>query len=494
VTVSGRRSYIDGLLAPLLNQQTTNTIQLPRYADVQARVQHRLANENDLDVMFLVSDDRTSIDAEGQTGPDASSFLVLSFLKALVRWRAPLPGGWVAEQSVLVGPENQELSIYAEDGAFSRGTTVAVRSELTRPVPEGGVVGWRVGIDASAQSEDFRYDFEESAAVVVFAAPEEGSAVALYPGAYVEQTQRAGNLEGVPGVRVDAMLLEDRSQGTRRQSFAVDPRLALRYRFSDATRLHGTVGRYSQFPQIRELLPDANGNPDLRPEWALATSLGAEQQLTPEWSVEATVYQSWLYDVIVGREDRFEFQLGPLVTGPVDTGAYANAGSGSITGLETLVRWEDSRTTAWVGLTLSRSLRRGRLTDEVVRFRYDQPVIGTAVVSHALPRSWQLGARFRYGSGNPYYTVSNRSYSLDRRRWVPLFSETPSRLPAFWSLDLRVDKRIVFRTWALTTYLDLLNATNRRNQELVNWTADYTEEVPVYGLPIIPAFGVRGEW
>jgi len=39
-----------------------------------------------------------------------------------------------------------------------------------------------------------------------------------------------------------------------------------------------------------------------------------------------------------------------------------------------------------------------------------------------------------------------------------------------------------------------MNATNRRNQELVNWSADYSREVPVYGLPIVPAFGLRGAW
>ena len=55
-----------------------------------------------------------------------------------------------------------------------------------------------------------------------------------------------------------------------------------------------------------------------------------------------------------------------------------------------------------------------------------------------------------------------------------------------------MDKRYVFRAWALTTYLDLMNATDRRNQELVNWTADFGQEVPVYGLPIVPAFGLRG--
>ena len=425
VTLSGRRSYIDGVLAPLVNQQTSADIRLPRYADVQARLHHKTRRGRDLDALLLVSDDQSSLEGDGVA---YDSKVVLAFQKGWLRWEAPLAGGWQAEHTFLLGPERRTLQL-GEESAFDQTFTGAWRSEVNRPVPAGGVVGWRLGVDCEVEVREFDYEFEDLGGYAAFGEAEDGSAVVLRPGMYLEQTQRAGRLEGVPGVRLDLLSVWDRYSGTRTTVGTADPRFALRYTASEETKLHATVGRYSQFPQVRELLVDANGEPGLGPEWSLATSVGVAQALGPRLGVEATAYGSWLFDLIVGREDRFEFELGPLWTGPVDTGPYENAGRGRIGGLETLLRYEDDRTIAWLGLTASRSERWGRDATEPRRFQYDQPLVATLVASRALPRRWQLGGRFRFGSGNPYYAVDNRVYALDERAWVPIFAEGPPGCP-----------------------------------------------------------------
>ncbi len=493
VTVSGRRSYIDAVLAPLVNQESSVDIQLPRYTDVQARLLHRGEDQQEIDLLLLVSDDRFRIDGEDDDGEDLDSTILLAFQKAWLRWRRPIGSGWLTENTVMVGPERKELNFLDEESAYDHSFTASLRSEFTRPVPTDGNIGWRVGFDGSLSSRRFSTNLEDLAGYSSFADPEDGDARVFSPGLYLEQTQRAGRLEGVPGLRLDAMLLRDRDEDTDYTALAADPRLALRYGLTPATTLTGTLGRYSQFPQPRELLLGSNGNPDLRPEWALASSLGVKHAFSSRVQAEATAYLSQIYDLIVGREDRFEFRLGPLATGPVDDGAYANDGTGSIRGVETLVRYDDGRTLAWAGLTLSRSTRQKRDLDSTL-FEYDQPLVATVVASRILPHAWQLGLRLRYGSGNPYHPVANRVYELEERVWVPLFTEETRRIAPWWSLDLRVDKDFVFRRWTLTTYLDLMNATNHKNQEMVNWNADYSAEVPVYGLPIIPAFGLRGSW
>jgi hypothetical protein len=89
----------------------------------------------------------------------------------------------------------------------------------------------------------------------------------------------------------------------------------------------------------------------------------------------------------------------------------------------------------------------------------------------------------------------NRVYDMDSRSFIPVYGEADSaRLPPAYSLDIRIDKEWKFKTWALTTYLDLQNATNAQNPEVMSWTYDYSEEDPISGLPIIPAFGLRGDW
>ena len=493
VTVSARRSYIDAVLNPLVNQQDGVDVQLPRYADVQARVLHHTRSDHVIDTLLLVSDDRFRVTLSDD-GDGEDSSIVLAFQKAWLRWAAPLGGGWTSEQTMMVGPQRQALQVLDEEDTFDRALGMGLRSELSRPVLGPGRPGWRIGLDAEVELREFEYELESLAGYGRYGDPEDGSAVAVRPAVYVEQTQQVGRLQGTPGLRFDLMQVRDRLENDDLTVSSIDPRLALRYTLSPQTDLTGTVGRYSQLPRLRELLEGANGNPDLDPEWALATSLGAEHRFSDRWSLEGTAYASWLRDVIVGRDDRFEFRLGPLSTGPADTGPYANAATGFIGGVEGLVRWEDARTVAWVGATLSRSLRTGRDDDALTAFTYDQPVVATAVVSRALGRTWQVGGRLRFGSGNPYVPVANRIYDLGSRTWIPIFGDETLRLPAYWTVDVRVDKRFDFRRWSLTTYLDLMNATNRRNQELVNWSADYSREVPVYGLPIVPAFGLRGAW
>jgi hypothetical protein len=52
----------------------------------------------------------------------------------------------------------------------------------------------------------------------------------------------------------------------------------------------------------------------------------------------------------------------------------------------------------------------------------------------------------------------------------------------------------VFDSWQLTTYLDLTNAYNRRNPEAYTYSYDYRQREVISGLPIFPAFGVKGEF
>ena len=144
---------------------------------------------------------------------------------------------------------------------------------------------------------------------------------------------------------------------------------------------------------------------------------------------------------------------------------------------------------------MSRSTRRKRVGDKVELFEYDQPLVLTALVSHELPKNWRIGGRARFGSGNPYTPVVSSTYDLDRRAFTPVYGEVDSaRLPPFFSLDVRIDKEFQFRNWSFTTYLDVQNATNNANVDVIGWTDDFSEEEPITGLPLIPAFGFKGGW
>ena len=107
----------------------------------------------------------------------------------------------------------------------------------------------------------------------------------------------------------------------------------------------------------------------------------------------------------------------------------------------------------------------------------------------------RIGARVRYGAGNPYTPVVGSIFNLDTRTFSPINGERDSgRLDPFFSLDIRFDKTYVFDLWKLTAYIDIQNATNNPNVEVMSYNFDYSKETPITGLPIFPAFGFQGEW
>lgn len=485
VTLSGRRSYIDAVLNPVLAGSASSSVQAPRYYDLQARVLHRDAVRNGTwDALLVMSDDgfRVVGDPDGLDDSEVQIGLSTRFAKLRLERRVVSPSGWVSHTAAMVGPEVQSFVI-APDGQAREGQwQTDLRHELQRSVGPDTPVGWRLGLDSRVVDFDFLYD------VPAFGAREEAGSIGVYPALYGELSPRVGPLTVIAGLRGDGMWLD-----SGYTALAVDPRLATVLQITDTTSLRSSFGKYSQFAQPRQVTGVA-GEPGLRPQHALQASLGLDQQIRGGWSLEATAFASALRELVVGREDAFRFFTGPPPSGPLDTGPYANEGVGTVVGGELMLRYEGDRTTALVAATMSQSTRRDREDGETEWFEYDQPLVGNALVSHELAKGWRMGSRLRFGSGNPYTPVVNRVFDLDTRTFVPVYSDEDSRLPAFLSLDVRIDKEWTYERWALTAYLDVQNATNTTNIEVMSWTYDYGEEEGINGLPIIPAFGLEAAW
>jgi hypothetical protein len=94
-------------------------------------------------------------------------------------------------------------------------------------------------------------------------------------------------------------------------------------------------------------------------------------------------------------------------------------------------------------------------------------------------------------SGNPYTEETLDFETQEIRTGVPF----GSRLPIFFSIDLRADRRW-HRCWGdIVFYIDIQNATNRRNVEGRQLGFDEFTGEPIQedlrGLPIIPFIGVE---
>lgn len=290
-------------------------------------------------------------------------------------------------------------------------------------------------------------------------------------GAYLEATLRP-----VTPVSVTAGLRGDYYAHLRHATF--DPRLSARFAVSERTTLKAGVGRYSQEPlyyySVRGI-----GNPDIDPYYAIHVSLGVEQTFDV-LSVSAEGFFKHLEDRVVA-------------TGGGQSPYFVNEGQGRVYGAELSARLAAGATQGYFAYTLSRSEREDR-AEPTRLFDGDQTHVLSAALSQGLGRGWEVGARFRLTSGDPFTPVTRAVFDATTGQYVPVFGAVNSeRYPTHHRLDLRVEKQWSIGQGTLAAYLDLLNAYAAQTREGTRYSYDYRKSEAVSGLPIFPSLGVRGE-
>jgi hypothetical protein len=110
-----------------------------------------------------------------------------------------------------------------------------------------------------------------------------------------------------------------------------------------------------------------------------------------------------------------------------------------------------------------------------------------------LGRGWELGLRFRLASGNPYNKIVDAIFMSDYDTYIPVEEERPSgRLPVFHQLDIRLDKKFIFKRWWFAFYVDITNVYYQKNPEGVTYNYDFSDSGYINGLPILPTLGIQG--
>jgi hypothetical protein len=69
-----------------------------------------------------------------------------------------------------------------------------------------------------------------------------------------------------------------------------------------------------------------------------------------------------------------------------------------------------------------------------------------------------------------------------------------ARNGTFHQLDLRVDKRWVYKRWMFNAYLDIQNVYNRANPEGIQYNYNFRQSKPQQGLPLLTILGMRAEF
>lgn len=501
--VAARRSYVDALLPIVLPQDPAggSLLILPRYWDYQARVdvgavrgELRADRSNSYYVMAFGSDDVLKVVA---TGGGRNRDVTVDVHTVFHR----VKGDWTFRSgeltSVLTPYVGYDLGRFAFGDTVLRGDVynLGLREDLSlrftrNLVGRGGVdlqfehiIGTaQVPVIAGAQYVSFP-GAEPQTAMQRFE-----RVINAFDGAlFGEVDVEIGRLTITPGVRASYARLYGQDR------LMAEPRLWVRFAPRDDFALKGSVGLYTQPPDPTELEPAPFGVPSLGHEKAIQASVGIEQRITDAVSVDLTGYFNRRYDLVVSP--------GTIIENPdgsITRNRFANEGLGRAYGLELLLRHEVTRNFfGWIAYTLNRSETRRAGEDPYEATPFDQTHILTAVGSYRLPHGFEVGARFRYVTGEPTTPLQHRYdlYGADSNRFGSTRGEQFSaRERPFHQLDVRIDKSFLFESWTLGVYLDVQNVYNATNVEARFTDYRFRTEYEVPGIPILPVLGVKGSF
>jgi TonB family protein len=493
VLLAGRRSWFDAWFPAVANALDIGATAAPVYHDAELVFEQDLGDRATFRATALTSSDRVSL-----TVPPAASDPSFSgnidnrtdFHRAQLRVDARTKNGTKLSAQTSFGYDHFNISIgklvRGDSEAFRMGT----RARVDAPIAKG--LRGRAGLDLDAGEFDFSLTFPpipvaDEPGIGPLFGKRQLSQIAKVPFAFpAGWVALEGNwdrrLRAHLGLRVEGF--------TDVKGVAVEPRMSARWTIDpDARRkttLKAAFGLYAQQPQFYEY-DRVYGTPGIRFNQAVHFSAGIEQEIVRGVTLSVEPFAKRLFDLVSRRVDaqsQGEFRGG-------------NDGMGFVYGTEVLLKMQPTqRFMGWVAYTISRSERRALPELPIRVFEFDQTHVLSAVGSVRLDGSWELGARMRLISGNPYTPVAGAAFDADAGAYAgleqqPLFS---SRLPPFFSLDVRIEK--TFRIANLVTiraYLDVVNVTNRANLEGTSSSFDFSRTSYVSGLPFLPNLGLRGE-
>jgi TonB family protein len=472
---SGQRSWLDVLLSPLVDEATA----LPVWGDYQFALQKNFADRSSFRLLFFGSDDAFKLvsPTANAANPSLSGALGYhtSFWRAQARFESRFSENTELRLTAAYGLDALDFNLGTNMGALAA-HPLSGRAELSQRLVRGVVAN--IGADILYEPYDLSLQLPPpSRPGMPDGGPgqppirTDGSSSLFRPGAYTE-------LEVVPwrGARAVPAMRLDYDSSTRRWDFA--PRLNLRQDLSAGyprTTLKGGLGRYYQPPDPLQTDP-RYGERGLSSNRSLHVDVGLEQEFTRNLELS-----------LDGFYKKFDHLVVP---------GAANAGSGAAYGVEWLLRYKpDGHFFGWISYTLSRTERRDLPSEPLRIFQYDQTHVLTVLGNYNFGHGWQLGARFRFGSGDLETPLTTGAYNATAGSQLPSAAYPPfgSRYPAFHQLDLRVERSKRYRYFRITTYLDLQNAYFANNPLARLYDYKYTKSSFVHGLPIFPVFGARLE-
>ena len=492
--LSLRRSYFDQLLKPFFDFPYHLTdIQLFGEAWTQAGGRVTVTGYTGRDVLDLAGVEDFPLKIRWNWGNDVAG----------AAWMTPIGGGRILD--VRAGHSRFTTALrfpdFGDTEFDSRIDHSLLRAELNVPIMRGEVAGG-VGV------ERVEYANRAASGGTVF---REGAEHGWQLSGFAQTRLERGRWQTELGLRLDSWL-----PGTSDAIHVIAPRLALRrfVRGRDiAVKL--AAGRYTQIAQsLRD--EDLPLGIDI---WVLAGSraphvvsdqlqLGVEGFAHPAWYGAIETFYRWFDGVATNN----------TADDPNRNDDDLIRGTGASYGVDMHVRRERGSFRPMLAVSWLKAWRdfpdilSGEEPPQTIRYApvFDRRLDIDLVVQARLPRGFELGVRWNYGTGLPYtrplgsyayydYSIRKREREVgvgssdDFDTAVVLGRRNAERYPAYNRLDVGL-RRTYPKSWGtMTPYLDVLNVMNRRN--VLFYFYQYDETPPTRAglsmFPLLPTLGLE---
>lgn len=275
------------------------------------------------------------------------------------------------------------------------------------------------------------------------------------------------------------------------------PRASVTWQTGENSSLALSGGRYYQAPSFVWLVGDRD-NRQLEPLQADQAVLSWQRSWRGDLRLQVEAFAK-RYRAYPARTFRPQAVLQPSgfddvqADIPLGLEPLRSVGTGRVTGGEVLLQKKLSEIPVYGLLSASYNRARFRGLDGVERpGAFDTPFIGNFLIGWRPSRSWELSTRLRSARGlpsTPFVTEGAMAGMLDFTR-----NNTGPRLPAFFTADLRVDRRWIFSRRQLIAYVDLQNVTGRENVSQFSWDQRTRSVLPNTSIGLLPSLGVNVEW
>ena len=508
LAVSARRSILTQTLGRIAPRSTRAVMPLPESWDYQAKAHVDLRPDLSLQVLGLGSEDRVRRTLPARTDDVAfheTTFAGFHRLGARLQWTGS--DGTTSELSTWFGVDRDRLqqdfttvNVGLRDDTWRGG----VRLAQARPLARWFELRW--GVDGEVARAAIRREGAltlpaREGDIAVFGQPPgdrvgtdawrstQGSIAAHATGVFSWADDRWRFEPGVrlePTIQTGDRILPVRpiepAVGYADATVAVLPRAQLRWSPLQALTAFVAGGRYQQSPDAGDLSP-IFGNPRLRPATAEHAVAGVRGHIIEQLDVAATGFWMRARDV-AGRT--------PGATPPTAALLSADTDGRSFGGQLVLDARPLPSLSARLVYGWTRAQRRDPGAPSWRRSDFDQPHLLTGLLSWSHRSGFSLGGRATLTSGFPRTAVTTAVPNTRSGDWDPVFAaHNALRLPWFFELSVRTAYRYRASWGSVSAWLDVQNATARRNAAEFFYNTDYSRRGVVQGLPILPLLGLE---